>query len=48
MSTPFTILLVDDEINILKALNRLLRTDGYRLLTAGSGVDALIIMAREP
>ena len=41
MSTPFTILLVDDEINILKALNRLLRTDGYRLLIAESGAEAL-------
>ena len=48
MSTPFTILLVDDEINILKALNRLLRTDGYRLLIAESGADALNLMAQEP
>lgn len=47
MSTPFTILLVDDEINILKSLNRLLRTDGYRLLTAESGADALKVMASE-
>jgi response regulator RpfG family c-di-GMP phosphodiesterase len=47
MSTPFTILLVDDEINILKALNRLLRTDGYRLLIAESGAEALNLMAHE-
>ncbi len=47
MSTPFTILLVDDEINILKALNRLLRTDGYRLLIAESGAEALNLMAQE-
>lgn len=48
MSTPFTILLVDDESNILKALNRLLRTDGYRLLTAESGADGLGLLAHEP
>jgi Response regulator containing a CheY-like receiver domain and an HD-GYP domain len=48
MATPFTILLVDDEPNILRALNRLLRQEGYHLLTAGGGAEALITMAREP
>ncbi len=47
MNTAFTILLVDDETNILKALHRLLRPEGYRILTAESGADALAILARE-
>lgn len=48
MDTPFTILLVDDEANILRALYRLLRPEGYRLLTAESGAEALLLMAKEP
>ncbi len=47
MNTAFTILLVDDETNILKALHRLLRPEGYRILTAESGADALALLARE-
>lgn len=42
------LLLVDDEPNILTALTRLLRRDGYRILTAGSGEQGLAIMAAEP
>jgi diguanylate cyclase (GGDEF)-like protein/PAS domain S-box-containing protein len=40
-----TLLLVDDEPNILNALKRLLRRDGYRVLTAGSGAEALELLA---
>lgn len=40
-----TILLVDDEENILSALTRLLRRDGYRILRAGSGREALELLA---
>ena len=40
-----TVLCVDDEANILHALKRALRKEGYRLLTAGSGEDALALMA---
>ena len=40
-----TLLLVDDESNNLSALNRLLRRDGYRILTASSGEEALELMA---
>jgi EAL domain-containing protein (putative c-di-GMP-specific phosphodiesterase class I) len=40
-----TILLVDDEPNILNSLKRLLRRDGYRVLTAGSGAEALELLA---
>ncbi|MGR9115183.1 MAG: response regulator [Gammaproteobacteria bacterium] len=39
-----TLLLVDDEPNILRALNRLLRREGYRILMAQSGSDALRIL----
>jgi DNA-binding NtrC family response regulator len=38
----FTILLVDDEENILKSLGRLLRSEGYRILTAQSGEEGLL------
>jgi CheY-like chemotaxis protein len=39
-----TILCVDDEINVLRALKRLLRKEPIRLLTANSGAEALEIM----
>jgi diguanylate cyclase (GGDEF)-like protein/PAS domain S-box-containing protein len=42
-----TLLLVDDETNVLNALNRVLRRDGYRILSATSAEDALDILARE-
>ena len=39
-----TVLCVDDEENILHSIKRLLRKEGYRLLTASSGVEALKIL----
>ncbi len=39
-----TLLLVDDEPDILNALKRLLRRSGYRILTATSGADALELL----
>jgi response regulator RpfG family c-di-GMP phosphodiesterase len=45
---PSTLLLVDDEENILSALRRVLRRDGYRVLTAGSGEAGLAVLAQEP
>lgn len=39
------LLLVDDEENILKSLMRLLRRDGYTILRAQSGEEALRILA---
>jgi CheY-like chemotaxis protein len=39
------LLLVDDEKNILAALNRLLRQDKYHILTATCGQDALQILS---
>ncbi|MBQ0958638.1 EAL domain-containing protein [Ideonella sp. 4Y11] len=40
-----TLLLVDDEENILSSLRRLFRRDGYKLLTATSGEQALALLA---
>ena len=41
-----TLLLVDDEENVLSSLKRLLRGEGYRILTAGSGEEGLELLAR--
>ena len=40
-----TVLCLDDEINILNSLKRLLRRESYRLLTASSGHEALTILS---
>jgi diguanylate cyclase (GGDEF)-like protein/PAS domain S-box-containing protein len=40
-----TLLLVDDEQNILNALRRLLRREGYHILTANGGAEALELLA---
>src|ERR1700694_4110849 len=42
-----TLLLVDDETNVLNALMRVLRRNGYRILTATCAEEALDILARE-
>ncbi len=44
--TSRTILLVDDEINIINALKRTLRRDGYNILTANSGEEGLALLAK--
>ncbi|MBU1426649.1 MAG: response regulator [Gammaproteobacteria bacterium] len=41
-----TLLLVDDEENITSALVRLLRRDGYRILSANSGEAGLALLAQ--
>jgi response regulator RpfG family c-di-GMP phosphodiesterase len=47
-TTPLrTILCVDDEANIVRALQRLLRDSGHRILTATSGDEALQLMSTE-
>ncbi|MCQ8104544.1 EAL domain-containing protein [Methylomonas sp. SURF-2] len=43
-----SVLLVDDEPNILSALKRVLRRDGYEIFTAQSGEEALEILANQP
>lgn len=44
---PPTLLCVDDEANILSALKRLFRPQGYRILTATSGQEGLTLMESE-
>jgi len=46
--TDRTLLLVDDEPNILKALKRLLRRDGYNILLADGGNEALKLLLENP
>lgn len=40
-----TLLIVDDEQNVLSSLKRLLRRDGYRILAAGSAAEAFELLA---
>lgn len=42
---PPTVLIVDDEPNIVAALHRLLREPGYNIVTAGGGAEALAKLA---
>lgn len=42
---PRTLLLVDDEENVIAALKRVFRRSGYRILTAGSGQEGLDLLA---
>lgn len=44
MMTERNLLLVDDEVNILKALQRLLRRDGYTIFSAQGGAEALQLL----
>jgi len=43
----FKILLVDDSQNILKALQRSFKNEGYKIFTAGSAKEAMGILDRE-
>ena len=40
-----TLLLLDDEENVLRSLVRLFRRDGYRILAAGNVRDAFDLLA---
>jgi len=42
------LLLVDDEENILRALIRVLRRDGYQILRANGGAEGLVLLAEHP
>lgn len=42
-----TVLCVDDEINVLRSLKRLLRNEDYQLITANSGAEGIAVMAEE-
>jgi response regulator RpfG family c-di-GMP phosphodiesterase len=46
--SALTILCVDDEANILASLRRMLRTNGYRVLTAVSGREGLATLEQNP
>jgi len=46
MSAERTLLLVDDEANILKSLTRTLRRDGYNILTASGGEEGLDVLSK--
>ena len=48
MSGRTTLLLVDDEPSVLEALRRTLRREGYRLLIATSGAEALALLEEQP
>ncbi len=48
MTPPRTLLLVDDEENILRALTRVLRRDGYQILRASGGNEGLKLLADHP
>ena len=43
-----TLLIVDDEDGVRRALTRALRGDGYRMLTASSGEEGLKLLETEP
>ena len=43
-----TLLIVDDEARILSALQRALRREGWRVLTAGTPDEALRLLETEP
>ena len=43
----YTILVVDDETDIVSALEIYLKAEGYRVLSAGNGKEALSVAARE-
>jgi response regulator RpfG family c-di-GMP phosphodiesterase len=45
---PPSLLLVDDEPSVLSALRRLFRTQGYQVLLANSGAEALALLDTQP
>lgn len=48
MSRTASILVVDDQPEILENLALLLETEGYQVLTAGDGLEALAILQTQP
>ncbi|GGX92222.1 EAL domain-containing protein [Massilia dura] len=45
---PQTLLIVDDDVNVLSSLHRLFRRDGYRILTASSPAEGFDLLALHP
>lgn len=48
MSHEYTLLLVDDEESILRSLRRVFWNEGYRIVTATSGPEALDLLKKDP
>lgn len=48
MEEGIKILCVDDEKNVLRALTRLFMDDDYEVITAGTGEEALSVLAEQP
>jgi DNA-binding response OmpR family regulator len=48
LDQPVTALVVDDEPAIRRLLERILTREGYAVLTAGDGIEALECLEREP
>lgn len=48
MDEPIKILCVDDEVNVLRALERLFLDDNYEILTAPSGREGLELLRQSP
>ena len=46
--TVYTVLFVDDEINVIRAMRRIFKRENYSILSALSGVDALEILRQNP
>jgi diguanylate cyclase (GGDEF)-like protein len=47
-AAPRTLLIIDDEPSVLAALNRLLRRDGYHILTASGAAQGFEMLALHP
>ncbi len=47
MSTPKTILLVEDDLDIQSVISMVLELDGYKVKLANNGVQALEFLSRE-
>jgi len=47
MKQEITILVVDDEVMMRQLLEKILGRDGYRVLNAADGEEALVIMGKE-
>jgi CheY-like chemotaxis protein len=45
---PGTILVIDDEPSVIRALTRLLRRDGYHVGTASNGRHAMVQLQEQP
>ncbi|MBA5689795.1 EAL domain-containing protein [Rugamonas apoptosis] len=45
---PQTLLIVDDDVNVLSSLHRLFRRDGYQILTAESPAEGFQLLALHP